>query len=90
MITSRTSSRWERSPAGAKLPKIFYVNWFRQDEKRGFLWPGYGENSRVLKWTFERCNGTVKAVDTPIGRLPQPADLEFAAGHHPRPIWPNC
>ena len=62
--------------AGAKLPKIFYVNWFRQDDKGGFLWPGYGENSRVLKWAFERCNGTAKAVDTPIGRLPQPADLD--------------
>jgi phosphoenolpyruvate carboxykinase (GTP) len=64
------------SRAGAKLPKIFYVNWFRQDDKGGFLWPGYGENSRVLKWAFERCNGTAKAVDTPIGRLPQPADLD--------------
>ncbi len=61
---------------GGKLPKIFYVNWFRQDEKGGFLWPGYGENSRVLKWVFERCNGTAKAVDTPIGRLPQPNDLD--------------
>ncbi len=64
------------SRPGAKLPKIFYVNWFRQDEKGGFLWPGYGENSRVLKWVFERCNGTAKAVDTPIGRLPQPQDLD--------------
>ncbi|HYN15493.1 MAG TPA: phosphoenolpyruvate carboxykinase (GTP) [Terriglobales bacterium] len=64
------------SRPGAKLPKIFYVNWFRQDEKGGFLWPGYGENSRVLKWVFERCNGTAKAVDTPIGRLPQPGDLD--------------
>ena len=51
------------------MPKIFYVNWFRKDEK-GFLWPGYGENSRVLKWVFERCNGTAHAVDTAIGRLP--------------------
>jgi len=64
------------SRAGAKLPKIFYVNWFRTDEKGGFLWPGYGENSRVLKWVFERCNGTAKAVDTPIGRLPRPEDLD--------------
>jgi phosphoenolpyruvate carboxykinase (GTP) len=62
--------------SGAKLPKIFYVNWFRQDEKGKFLWPGYGENSRVLKWVFERCNGTGHAVDTPIGRLPAPADLD--------------
>ena len=64
------------SRPGAKLPKIFYVNWFRQDDKGGFLWPGYGENSRVLKWVFERCNATAKAVDSPIGRLPQPADLD--------------
>ncbi len=55
---------------GAKLPRIYYVNWFRQDPSGNFLWPGYGENSRVLKWIFERCNGAGKAVDTPIGRLP--------------------
>jgi len=61
---------------GAKMPKIFFVNWFRKDEKGKFLWPGYGENSRVLKWIFERCNGTAKAVDTPVGRLPGPEDLD--------------
>jgi phosphoenolpyruvate carboxykinase (GTP) len=61
---------------GAKLPKIYYVNWFRTDENGKFLWPGYGENSRVLKWIFERCEGKVHAVDTPIGRLPAPADLD--------------
>jgi len=61
---------------GAKLPRIFYVNWFRTDENGKFLWPGYGENSRVLKWIFERCDGKVHAVDTPIGRLPEPADLD--------------
>jgi phosphoenolpyruvate carboxykinase (GTP) len=61
---------------GAKLPKIFYVNWFRTDENGKFLWPGYGENSRVLKWIFERCEGKVNAVDTPIGRLPAPSDLD--------------
>ena len=61
---------------GAKLPKIFYVNWFRTDDQGKFLWPGYGENSRVLKWIFERCDGTAHAVDTPIGRLPRPADLD--------------
>ena len=64
------------SRPGGKLPKIFYVNWFRQDEKGGFLWPGYGENSRVLKWVFERCTGSGMAVDTPIGRLPRPEDLD--------------
>jgi phosphoenolpyruvate carboxykinase (GTP) len=59
---------------GAKLPKIFYVNWFRTDENGKFLWPGYGENSRVLKWIFDRCDDRVQAVDTPIGRLPRSLD----------------
>jgi len=62
--------------AGAKLPRIYYVNWFRTDESGKFLWPGYGENSRVLKWIFERCDGKVHAKDTPIGRLPEPEDLD--------------
>jgi phosphoenolpyruvate carboxykinase (GTP) len=61
---------------GAKLPKIFYVNWFRTDDNGKFLWPGYGENSRVLKWIFERCDEKVHAVETPIGRLPEPASLD--------------
>ena len=62
---------------GAKLPNIYYVNWFRTDEEGKFLWPGYGENCRVLKWIFERCEGTAHAVDTPIGRLPHPNDLDI-------------
>src|SRR5215813_11770648 len=61
---------------GAKLPKVYYVNWFRTDENGKYLWPGYGENSRVLKWVFERCEGKVNALDTPIGRLPAPSDLD--------------
>ena len=60
----------------AKLPKIFYVNWFRQNESGKYLWPGYGDNSRVLEWIFDRCDGTVDAVETPIGRLPRAADLD--------------
>ena len=56
--------------AGAKLPKIFYVNWFRKDENGKFLWPGYGENSRVLAYIFDRCNGNGEAVDTAIGKVP--------------------
>jgi len=64
------------SRPGANLPKIYYVNWFRTDENGKFLWPGYGENSRVLKWVFERCQGTANAVDTPIGRLPEPTDID--------------
>ena len=54
----------------ANLPKIFFVNWFRRDEDGRFLWPGFGENSRVLKWVFERVDGDGDVVDTPIGLLP--------------------
>jgi len=54
----------------SKLPKIFYVNWFRKSEDGKFLWPGYGENSRVLKWVFEQVKGTGKSVKTPIGIMP--------------------
>jgi phosphoenolpyruvate carboxykinase (GTP) len=60
----------------SKLPKIFYVNWFRQDKNGKFLWPGYGENSRVLKWVFERGDRKVHAKETPIGRIPDVADLD--------------
>jgi phosphoenolpyruvate carboxykinase (GTP) len=55
---------------GAKLPKIFYVNWFRKDENGRFLWPGYGENSRVLAWVFARCAGHGAASETAIGYVP--------------------
>jgi phosphoenolpyruvate carboxykinase (GTP) len=55
---------------GAKLPKVFYVNWFRKDEGGRFLWPGYGENSRVLAWVFRRCEGAADAVETEIGLVP--------------------
>jgi phosphoenolpyruvate carboxykinase (GTP) len=55
---------------GAKLPKIFYVNWFRKDDGGRFLWPGYGENSRVLAWVFARCAGRGAAQSTPIGLVP--------------------
>jgi phosphoenolpyruvate carboxykinase (GTP) len=56
---------------GAHLPNIFYVNWFRKDDDGKFLWPGYGENSRVLAWIFRRCDGTVEAKETPIGLVPE-------------------
>jgi phosphoenolpyruvate carboxykinase (GTP) len=62
---------------GAKLPRLYHVNWFRKSEAGEFLWPGYGENSRVLKWIFERCEGTAKAQETPIGFLPGPGDLDL-------------
>ena len=71
-------AHWLRIGArdGARLPRIFHVNWFRQDESGRFMWPGYGENSRVLKWVFERVAGTANAVETPIGLLPNPEDLD--------------
>ena len=59
-----------------KLPKVFYVNWFRRGEDGRFLWPGFGENSRVLKWIIERIEGKAEAVDTPIGRVPTPQSLD--------------
>jgi phosphoenolpyruvate carboxykinase (GTP) len=62
---------------GGKMPKIFYVNWFRKSAEGRFLWPGYGENSRVLKWIFERCDGTAEAIDTPIGKLPGKGALDL-------------
>jgi phosphoenolpyruvate carboxykinase (GTP) len=61
---------------GAQLPRIFYVNWFRRDEKGKFLWPGFGENSRVLAWIFRRLEDAVDAVQTPVGLLPQPGDID--------------
>jgi phosphoenolpyruvate carboxykinase (GTP) len=54
----------------AKLPKIFYVNWFRKDDNGKWLWPGYGENSRVLEWVFKRVTGEGEAIETPIGFIP--------------------
>jgi phosphoenolpyruvate carboxykinase (GTP) len=65
------------SGEAAKLPGIFCVNWFRKGADGKFLWPGYGENVRVLKWIFERVTGTGQAVDTPIGRLPAPGALDL-------------
>jgi phosphoenolpyruvate carboxykinase (GTP) len=62
----------------AKLPRIFFVNWFRKDAQGRWLWPGYGENSRVLKWICERVEGTGRAVETPIGNLPAPGALDLA------------
>ena len=59
-----------------KLPQIFFVNWFRRDEDGRFLWPGYGENSRVLKWIFDRVDGRANATRTEIGFLPAPGDID--------------
>ena len=60
-----------------KPPKIFHVNWFRTDESGKFLWPGFGENLRVLEWILKRCNNQVEAVKTPIGFLPLPYDIDL-------------
>ncbi len=67
----------EKATDPDKLPRIFFVNWFRRDEDGRFLWPGFGENSRVLKWVFERVNGTAGAIDTPIGKLPTKDSLDL-------------
>jgi phosphoenolpyruvate carboxykinase (GTP) len=60
----------------SKLPRIYHVNWFKKGADGKFLWPGYGENGRVLKWVFERVTGDAKAVETPIGNLPAPGALD--------------
>jgi phosphoenolpyruvate carboxykinase (GTP) len=60
----------------ARLPKIFMVNWFRKDGDGRFIWPGFGENSRVLAWIFRRCDGEADAVETPIGLVPAPGAIE--------------
>jgi phosphoenolpyruvate carboxykinase (GTP) len=72
---------WLKIGAATKsenLPKIFFVNWFRRDEDGRFLWPGYGENSRVLKWIFDRVDGKGSATQTSIGYLPAPSDIDTA------------
>lgn len=62
----------------SKLPRIFGVNWFRRDDDGSFLWPGYGENSRVLKWVIDRIEGEAEAVETPIGFVPAPGALDVS------------
>jgi len=61
-----------------KLPRIFHVNWFRQDKNGRFMWPGYGENLRVLQWITDRCDGRIEAQDTPIGFVPRKQDLDVS------------
>ena len=62
----------------SKLPRIYYVNWFRKNADGKFIWPGYGENSRVLKWIVERVSGAGRAVTTPIGNMPEPGDIDIS------------
>ena len=65
-----------RSADAAKLPRIYFVNWFRKHESGRFLWPGFGENSRVLKWIIERLSGEAEAAVSPIGKVPAPDALD--------------
>ncbi len=65
------------SKAGAVLPRIYCVNWFRKNDGDDFMWPGFGDNSRVLEWVFNRCNGSADAVETPIGNLPTIDGINF-------------
>src|SRR5215212_5275928 len=67
-----------------KLPKIFYVNWFRRDVDGGFLWPGFGENGRVLKWAIERIEGKAAAEETPIGHVPTADEIDLDGLDAPR------
>jgi phosphoenolpyruvate carboxykinase (GTP) len=62
---------------GAKLPKIFHVNWFRKSQEGKFLWPGFGDNMRVLEWILGRCSGTEGAEETAIGNVPRTEDLNL-------------
>jgi phosphoenolpyruvate carboxykinase (GTP) len=64
-------------PDADQLPAVFYVNWFRRNADGGFLWPGFGENSRVLKWVVDRLEGNVGAVETPIGLVPEAGGLDI-------------
>ena len=65
---------------GARMknpPKIFNVNWFRTDESGNYIWPGFGDNLRVIDWILRRCDGTVDAQETPIGYMPYPRDIDL-------------
>jgi phosphoenolpyruvate carboxykinase (GTP) len=76
---------WLKIGVGLKQPpKIFGVNWFRQDAKGEFIWPGFGENMRVLKWIVDRIEGKVDAVKTPLGLQPRYQDFEWAGLDFPR------
>jgi len=63
--------------SGAQLPRVYYVNWFRKSSGGDFLWPGFGDNGRVLKWVFQRCTGKVTGEETPIGTIPAAGELDL-------------
>ena len=71
----------------SESPRIFHVNWFRKDENGAFVWPGFGENMRVLKWIVERARGNTKAKETPIGWVPHYSDIEWAGLDFPEDKW---
>jgi phosphoenolpyruvate carboxykinase (GTP) len=58
-------------------PKIFHVNWFRTNEQGKFLWPGFGENLRILEWILQRCNNKIEAIKTPLGYIPRPSNIDM-------------
>jgi phosphoenolpyruvate carboxykinase (GTP) len=66
----------KNAPEPGKLPKIFHVNWFKKDDAGQFVWPGFGENARVLKWIVERCEGEAEATESVVGKVPTPASLD--------------
>jgi len=70
-----------------KLPNVFHVNWFRQDEDGNFLWPGFGENLRVLQWIIARCKGEVEANETAIGYLPKEDGVDIADLNIDPAVW---
>jgi phosphoenolpyruvate carboxykinase (GTP) len=72
---------------GDKAPKCFYVNWFRKDENGKFMWPGFGENSRVLKWMCDRVEGKVEGVETKIGLMPKKEDFSFEGLDLADDVW---
>ena len=81
-IISVTGSIWVTRIR--RQPKIFHVNWFRADEQGRFLWPGFGENLRIIEWILARCRDEVASVPTPIGCVPDPNDIDMTGLHMPR------
>jgi phosphoenolpyruvate carboxykinase (GTP) len=67
----------ERLRVSGRFPRIFHVNWFRRGEGGEFLWPGFGDNVRVVKWMMDRIRGDIGGVDSPVGTLPNPSDIDF-------------